>query len=159
MSWRPAEAALEKVYQILVPETPDISLPKGLSEDILTRIRKSGRDMPLEPGKYPSDQLSALAWEALEVRDVAKVEAAVFWCLEIYGEEAGKLQAEFEADDNKYLDALMNPGLTTMRPLVYVGEALFALGEVYYKEGRQEDAVLVYSELIHKYYLSASERR
>jgi len=158
MFWRPAEAAMGKVYEILDPETPDVLLPDGLSEDILLRIQESGRAMPLSPAEYPSEQLSTLAWEALEARDIAKVEAAVFWCLEIYGEEARKLQAEFEADDMKYLNALQ-PSLRPMRPLVYVGEALFALGEAYRQAGRQEEALVVYSELIHKYYFSATERR
>ncbi len=158
MFWRPAEAAMGRVYEILEPETPDISLPGGLSEDIRARIQKSGRGMPLGPAEYPSERLSTLAWEALEARDVPKVEAAVFWCLEIYGEEARRLQAEFEADDMKYLNALQ-PYLKPMRPLVYVGEALFALGEAYRRVGREEEALFVYSELIHKYYLSASERR
>ncbi|MFA5261234.1 MAG: hypothetical protein WC450_08415, partial [Candidatus Omnitrophota bacterium] len=126
--------------------------------EIRARLQKSGQAMPLGPAEYPSEQLSTLAWEALKVRDVTKVEAAVFWCLEIYGEEAGKLQSEFEADDIKYLDALQ-PYLRAMRPLVYVGEALLALGEAYRQAGREEEALIVYSELIRNYYLSASERR
>ncbi|HOY10127.1 MAG TPA: tetratricopeptide repeat protein [Candidatus Omnitrophota bacterium] len=156
MFWRPAEAAMERVYEILDPETPDISLPGGLSEEIRARLQKSGQAMPL--GEYPSENLSTLAWEALKAREVTKVEAAAFWCLEVYGEEAGKLQAEFDADNNQYYTVLMTPGLTTMRPLVYAGEALWALGEAYRQAGREEEAVIVYSELIRNYYLSATER-
>jgi len=158
MFWRPAEAAMERVHEISDPETPDMALPGGLSEEIRARLQKNGQAMPLGPAEYPSEQLSSLAWEAFEAGDIAKVEAAVFWCLEIYGEEAGKQQEEFEADDIKYLDALQ-PYLTAMRPLVYVGEALFALGEAYRRAGREEEALVVYSELIHKYYFSATERR
>ena len=159
MHWSPAEVAVERIQAITGQDSTEPYASPGFFTDILAQMKKSALAVPLDRNTYPPELLTAAAWEALEERDITKVEAAVFLCLEIYGEDARKLQAEFEADYNKYITALMTLRKTTMRPLVYVGEALFALGEAYRREGREEEALIVYGELVRHYSFTVSERR
>lgn len=159
MDWRPAEVAMQRIDEISGEGMDESSLSVGLFEDIRAKIKESAQIMISELQECPPSELSSMAWEALKERDITGVEAATFRCLEMYGEEARRLQMEFEADDNKYLTALMTRGKTTMKPLVFVGEALLALGEAYYQEGKDEEAMAVYRELVRHYYLCASDRR
>ena len=97
-------------------------------------------------GDYRSVTLTTKAWEALEKNDIEAVLAYTNKCLELYGEQAKKMQSglkDYPAGDNKQIFSFW--------ALNDVATCLFIQGEAYRKANMMDEAKEVFQKLINEY--------
>ena len=97
-------------------------------------------------GDFMSKTLTAKAWEALKQKDVEAVLAYTNKCLELYAEQAAKMQSELK-------DYPQGPKeqVFVFWALNDVATCLFVQGEAYRREEMMEEAKAVYKKLINEY--------
>jgi len=120
--WKPAEAAKEKLAMIESGSTLDF-------------------------GDYRSATLATKAWEALAADDFDSLKAYVDKCIELYQDEAKKMQNSlteypWESKEKIFSYWALND----------VGTVLFIQGEAYKKSGEISKAKDVYKRLVDEYY-------
>ncbi len=120
--WKPAEAAKEKLNMLVTGSKIDF-------------------------GDYTSSFLASQAWKALAAKDVDSVNAYVAKIVELYGPEAGNMQASlteypWESKDKIFSFWALND----------VGTALYIQAEAYKTAGKKKEAKDSYSELVNEYF-------
>lgn len=120
--WKPAEAAKAKIAMIESGSTIDF-------------------------GDYKSSTLASKAWEALGKNDLESVDAYVNKCLELYAEEAKKMQAAlteypWESKEQIFSYWALND----------VGTCLFIKGEAYKNAGKTKEAMTTFQQLVDEYF-------
>lgn len=126
--WKPAEAAKEKIKM----------LETGVKLDF---------------GDYTSSFLVGQAWKSFGRSDVQSVTAYVEKTLELYGEEAKKMQKSLQDTSNEF-PWESNEKVFEYWALNDVGTALFVKGEALKKAGDKEGAKAAYQMLVDNYYFS-----
>ena len=97
-------------------------------------------------GDYRSVTLTTKAWEALNQGDIESVLAYTNKCIELYGEQAKKMQANLkDYVKGKNKDIFANWALND------VATSLFIQGEAYRKANMMDEAKEIYSKLISDY--------
>jgi len=97
-------------------------------------------------GDYRSVTLTTRAWEALEKGDIEAVLAYTNKCIELYGEQAKKMQASLTG----YVVGA-NQDIFNNWALNDVATGLFIQGEAYRKAKMMDEAKEVYQKLIDEY--------
>lgn len=97
------------------------------------------------PDESPtSSSLTSQAWEALAAKDFATAKAKIERCKSLFGERAADMQASLS----------VLPGPDTAKEfwaLNDVGTCLFILGKVGEGEGKSEDAIAAYQEVMKSF--------
>jgi tetratricopeptide (TPR) repeat protein len=125
--WKPAEAAKEKIKM----------LESGLKLDF---------------GDYTSSFLVGQAWQALGRSDYQSVDAYVEKVVELYDEEARKMQQSIQETTNEF--PWPNEEVFEYWALNDVGTAMFVKAEALKKAGDEVGAKEVYETLVKNYYFS-----
>ena len=97
-------------------------------------------------GDFRSETLVGKAWKALADNDMGSVLAYTSKCIELYGEQAKKMQAslkEYPAGESKQIFSYW--------ALNDLATALFIQGEAYRKNGMKDEAVTAYKKVIDQY--------
>jgi tetratricopeptide (TPR) repeat protein len=120
--WKPAEASKAKIAMIESGSTVDF-------------------------GDYKSTTLATKAWEALGKNDLESVEVYTNKCLELYAEEAKKMQAAlteypWESKEQIFSYWALND----------VGTCLFIKGEAYKNAGKTAEATKALQQLVDEYF-------
>ncbi len=97
-------------------------------------------------GDYRSVTLTSRAWEALDKGDVEAVLAYTNKCIELYGEQAKKMQTSL----TDYAKG-SNQEIFNNWALNDVATSLFIQGEAYRKAKMKDEAKEVYQKLINEY--------
>ncbi len=97
-------------------------------------------------GDYRSVTLTTKAWEALQKNDIEAVLAYTNKCLELYGEQAQKMQSNLTDYPKGAQQDVFN-----YWALNDVATALFIQGEAYRKANMMEEAQEVFQKLIDEY--------
>ena len=100
----------------------------------------------LDFGDYKSVTLATKAWEALNNKDLAGVNAYVGKCLELYSDQAKEMQKSlteypWESKEKIFSYWALND----------VGTCLFIKGEAYKNAGKVADAKKAYNQLIDEF--------
>jgi tetratricopeptide (TPR) repeat protein len=119
--WKPADAAKEKLAMI-----------------------QSGSS--LDFGDYKSSTLSAKAWEALNNKDLAGVDAYVNKCLELYADQAKQMQSSLKEYPWESKEKIFS-----YWALNDVGTCLFIRGEAYKNAGKSDEAKKAFKQLVDEY--------
>lgn len=122
--WKPAEAAKEKIAMI-----------------------KSGSN--LDFGDYTSSFMTTQAWKALDVEDYASAMAYTDKVIEMYSDQAKKMQSSlteypWESKDKIFSYWALND----------VGTSLFIKAEALKRQGKEDEAQQLYSTLVNDYYFA-----
>jgi tetratricopeptide (TPR) repeat protein len=97
-------------------------------------------------GDFKSETLVSKAWSALKAEDLEGVLAYTNKCLELYAEEAQKMQAtldDYPEGENEEIFAYW--------ALNDVATALFIQGEAYRRADMEEEALAVFKKLVEEY--------
>lgn len=97
-------------------------------------------------GDFRSSTLVGKAWEALEKSDIESLLAYTNKCLELYGEQARKMQA-----DLKDYPAGANEEVFKYWALNDVATSLYIQGEAYRKANMKDESKEAYNKLINEY--------
>ena len=119
--WKPAEAAKEKLAMIQSGSTLDF-------------------------GDYKSSTLATKAWEALNSKDLAGVDAYVNKCLELYTDQAKEMQGTLKEYPWESKEKIFS-----YWALNDVGTCLFIKGEAYRNAGNTEEAKKAYKKLVDEF--------
>ncbi|MBM3248207.1 MAG: tetratricopeptide repeat protein [Candidatus Omnitrophica bacterium] len=102
-------------------------------------------------GDFKSVTITTKAWGVLEKGDVEAVLAYTNKCIELYGEEAKKMQASLTEYPKGEADGGKNQDVFNFWALNDVGTCLFIQGEAYRKADMLEEAKEAYNKLINEY--------
>lgn len=97
-------------------------------------------------GDYRSETLTGKAWEAMAADDIEAVLAYTNKNLELYGEQARKMQASLSdyvtgSNDDVFANWALND----------IATSLFIQGETYRKSGMKDEAKEAYNKVIKEY--------
>lgn len=120
--WKPSEAAKEKL----------VMLETGSNIDF---------------GDYSSSFLAQKAWASLADNDIDAVLTYVNKILDLYGDEAKKMQSSLEEYPWKSKEEIF-----AFWALNDVGTGLFILGEAYQNNSKKEESAATFRKLIDEYY-------